>query len=148
MDGVAGREGCRELVAHAPTGRDCPVNNTPFQETTIDLGKMLRELADKANITPETVAANRAKTDQHREDMINASRYADNEDEAKKRNDEFREEVIVAARKHGIQYAAVGAVVPFYDDEGNGCNNLNTFNIGDRLASEAIIAWMHSKQCP
>ena len=31
----------------------------------MDLGKMLRELADKANITPETVAANRAKTDQH-----------------------------------------------------------------------------------
>ena len=44
--------------------------------------------------------------------------------------------------------AAVGAVVPFYDDEGNGCNNLNTFNIGDRLSSESIIARMHSKQCP
>lgn len=114
----------------------------------MDLGKMLRELADKANITPETVAANRAKTDQHREDMINASRYADNEDEAEKRNEAFRNDVIVAARKHGIQYAAVGAVVPFYDDEGNGCNNLNTFNIGDRLSSESIIARMHSKQCP
>jgi hypothetical protein len=78
--------------------------------------------------------------------MINASRFSDNEDEAEKRNEAFRNDVIVAARKHGIQYAAVGAVVPFYDDEGNGCNNLNTFNIGDRLASEAIIARMYLRQ--
>lgn len=146
MGGVAGREGCRELVDHTPTGRDCPVNNTPFQETTMDLGKMFRELADKSNITPETIAENRANADLVREDMINASRFSDNEDEAEKRNEAFRNDVIVAARKHGIQYAAVGAVVPFYDDEGNGCNNLNTFNIGDRLASEAIIARMYLRQ--
>jgi hypothetical protein len=147
VGGVAGREGCRELVDHTPTGRDCPVNNTPFQETTMDLGKMFRELADKSNITPETIAENRANADQQREDMINAYRYADNEDEAKKRNFAFIDEVVVAARKHGIQCAAVGAVVPFYDDEGDGCINFNTFNIGDILASEAIIARMHRNQC-